>query len=62
MKITGVRKPDSPGFAAAVFILTFFSVFSAFAQAQSPAVAQAACGPKEVRFEAITTSGNPPVL
>ena len=62
MKITSIRKPDSVKFAARIFILTVFLALSAFVQAQSPGASQGACGPQEVRFDAVTTRGNPPVL
>jgi hypothetical protein len=62
MKTASIRKPNSIEFAARIFILTVFLALSAFVQAQSRGSSQGACGPKEVRFDAVTTRGNSPVL
>jgi hypothetical protein len=62
MKIASIRKPNSVELAARIFILTVFLALSAFVPAQSPGASQGARGPKEVRFDAVRTQGNPPVL
>ena len=63
MKISSIRKRISIAFAASAFILSIVLTLSAFAQdMQQTTASQGACGPKEVRFDALTTSGNPPTL
>jgi len=66
MNIPSNGKHDSGVFAPSWLILMMLVVaicltLSAVAQdAQSQSGSQGACGPKEVRFDAITASGNPP--
>jgi hypothetical protein len=63
MQIAGIRKHNSiVVFAASVTILTISAALSGFAQNAESGASQGACGPKEVRFDAATTAGNPPVL
>ena len=59
MKIASVQKPNAADFTARIFTLTVVLALSAFVQAQSPGASQGACGPKEVRFDAVTASGTP---
>lgn len=62
MKATSVR----PRFAlvgASLLSVMFFSIPGSFAQDTGAGASQGACGPKEVRFDALTTtSANPPAL
>src|SRR6266567_368841 len=63
MKIASIGKRNFILFATSMFVVTVLLALSAFAQeTQDPRASQGACGPKEVRFDALTTSGNPPTL
>ena len=63
MKIASIRKYNSNVFASSVFFVTMFLALSSHAQdTQELRASQGACGPKEVRFDALTTAGNPPAL
>lgn len=60
MKAASLATRSALVVASLLFTILFFSL-SSFAQDTQPGASQGACGPKEVRFDAMTTSGNPPV-
>ena len=63
MKIPDVLTRNSIMCVSSTIIVTIVMAVSALAQnAQSPSESQGACGPKEVRFDALTTSGSPAAL
>jgi uncharacterized protein DUF2846 len=63
MKIPAVATRKSIMFVSSTIIVTIVMAVSVLAQnKQAPSESQGACGPKEVRFDALTTSGAPLTL